>query len=111
MIIARRTLLKAALGAPLLFAGTQAALAATTHQVAIKGFAFNAPDISIKVGDTIQFTNEDKAPHTATAEDGSFNTGTLKRGKSGAITFAAAGEFAYFCKFHRKMRGVVRVTA
>lgn len=48
--------------------------------------------------DTVTFTNS--AAHTATADEGGFDTGRLNKGDSGEITFATAGEFANHCEFH-----------
>lgn len=109
-MITRRSIIKAALAFPALLLTSRFAFAATTHEVAIKGFAFDAADLSINVGDTVNFTNLDGAPHTATADNGSFDTKRLKKGASAAVTFSAAGEFTYFCKFHRKMKAVIRVS-
>ena len=82
---------------------------AETITIDIKSFKYNAADVTISVGDTIVWVNQDGAPHTATARDGSFNTGTLKKGKSGEITFTSAGTFEYFCKFHKNMVGRIVV--
>ena len=91
------------------------ALAPTAHAagsgVAIQGFAFHPPSLTVPVGSTITWTNQDSAPHTATAKDGSFDTGTLKQGQSMTITFSKAGTFAYYCQFHPFMLGTVTVTA
>lgn len=85
------------------------AASAETISNNIKNFKYNGADITIAVGDTVVWTNQDGARHTATARDGSFDTGSLKKGKSGEITFSTAGTFEYFCKFHRKMEGRVVV--
>ena len=98
--------LAALVGAPLLAASANRA-AAATHQVEIKGFKYKPAALQVAAGDSVVFTNKDGAPHTATALDGSFNTGTLKKGKSGTITVAAAGTFKYKCKFHPKMKGEI----
>jgi plastocyanin len=80
---------------------------AATHQVTIKGFAFDPANLSIAKGDTVEFTNADSAPHTATGK--SFDTGTLKKGASAALTFATAGTFDYHCNFHGSMKGKITV--
>lgn len=80
---------------------------AADHAVAIKGFKFDPPMISVAAGDTITFTNEDGAPHTATAKDGSFDTPRLSKGESATVTISAAGSFDYFCKVHPAMTGKV----
>ena len=84
----------------------QLAYAGTTHQVAIQGFKFVPDNLAVAVGDTIIFTNEDSAPHTATAKGRSWDTGRLNRGQSGEVQVVAGMEGGYFfCNFHRNMKG------
>ena len=90
--------------------GGGAALAAD-HAVAISGFAFSPKTITVTVGDTVTWTNSDPTAHTATADDGSFDTGTLGNGATGSATFATAGTFAYHCSIHRQMTATLVVTA
>ena len=89
-------------------------LAATTvkagghadHEVVIEGFAFTPASLNIKAGEVVRFVNKDGAPHTATANDGGFDTGTLKRNQMIELEIPA-GEHAYFCKFHPGMKAVI----
>lgn len=108
--ISRRHLLRLGLASlaalPFLTVGARRAMAAT-HQVEIKGFAFVPASLQVAVGDTVEFTNKDGAPHTASATDGSFETGTIKRGQTGQVTIGAAGTHAYKCKFHPNMQGTI----
>lgn len=104
--ISRRSALAGLASAPLaLGLATQAR--AATHAVAIRGFAFVPDTLNVAAGDTVVFTNEDGAPHTATARDGSFDTGRLGRGESGEITVGSAGTFDYVCAFHSNMTGTI----
>ena len=91
------------------FLGSIAA-AQTTHAVKIKGFAFEPANLSINAGDSVVFTNEDSAPHTATADNGSFNTGRLDRGQAATLTFSGTGTFSYFCEFHPNMKAAITVS-
>jgi plastocyanin len=84
--------------------------AAASSSVTIQNFAFSPGSVTVKTGDTITWTNRDSVPHTATASDGSFNTGTLKQGASGSHTFTKAGTVAYICAIHPNMHGTVVVT-
>jgi LPXTG-motif cell wall-anchored protein len=77
----------------------------------ISDFQFAPATLTIHVGDTITWINNGPAPHTATAKDGSFDTGILKKGQSGSHTFSSAGTFAYFCTVHPFMHGTVVVLA
>ena len=80
---------------------------AADHAVAIKGMKFVPAMIEVAAGDTVTFTNEDSAPHTATANDGSFDTGRLGKGDSATVDIGAAGTFDYICLIHRSMKGQV----
>ena len=51
------------------------------------------------------FTNHDGAPHTATAKDGSWDTGVLQDGAASTLSFYRRGEFPYYCKLHPEMEG------
>ncbi|BCX04946.1 MAG: hypothetical protein KatS3mg053_2884 [Candidatus Roseilinea sp.] len=113
-----RTLILIVLGAVL---GTllgvlvlQIAFAATGRSagnanVAIAGFAYSPKQAVVRVGDTVTWTNNDFAPHTVTANDASFNSGTLGQGGVYSRTFGATGVFSYFCAIHPSMTGSVRV--
>jgi plastocyanin len=85
--------------------------AAGSQGVTIKDFKYAPASISVSVGDSITWTNQDIAPHTATASDGSFDTGSLSKGKSGTVTLSKAGTFAYICSIHPSMKGTVTVAA
>jgi plastocyanin len=90
---------------------TTVTAAAASTGVTIKNFKFAPASSSVHVGDTITWTNQDAIGHTATATDGSFNTGTINQGKSGSHTFTKAGTFAYICSIHPSMHGTVVVAA
>ena len=77
----------------------------------ITDFKFSPGTTTIHVGDTITWTNSGPSPHTATANDGSFDTGTLAKGASASHTFSQPGTFAYICKIHPFMQGTVVVLA
>ncbi|TMM12797.1 MAG: LPXTG cell wall anchor domain-containing protein [Actinobacteria bacterium] len=83
--------------------------AASSSSVSIHDFKFNPSSITIHVGDTVTWTNQDSQQHTATATDGTFNTGTLNHGDVGRFTFPRAGTFNYTCKFHPFMKASVTV--
>ncbi|HZO07378.1 MAG TPA: cupredoxin family copper-binding protein [Solirubrobacterales bacterium] len=79
-------------------------------EVEIVEFAYDPDPIEVEAGSTVSWTNEDSAPHTATADDGSFDTDTLDKGKTGKVTFEEAGTFPYFCEIHPTMHGTVEVS-
>src|SRR5438105_13999614 len=57
--------------------------AMSQNAIEIKDFAFSPATLTVKVGDTVTWTNQDSAPHSATADDSSFDTGVLSKGISG----------------------------
>lgn len=83
--------------------------AAGRGDVAIEDFNFRPSTFMVTVGTTVMWTNQDSAPHTATARDESFDTGRLDQDQSAEVTFETAGTFEYFCEFHPSMEGRVVV--
>ena len=90
---------------------TPRATAAADTGVTISDFQFAPASVTIEVGDTVTWTNEGPTPHSATADDRSFDTGIFDAGQSRSHTFDEAGTFAYFCTPHPNMRGTVTVRA
>ena len=77
--------------------------------VTIKDFLYEPADVTVSAGESISFTNEDSAKHTATADDGSFDTGDLGKGDSGEVSVDEPGTYPYICSFHPFMKGTVTV--
>jgi plastocyanin len=83
--------------------------AAKAEKVDIVEFTYQPDPVVVQVGGKVSWQNQDTAPHTATADDESWDTGTIEKGKIGSETFKEAGKFAYFCEIHPDMRGTVEV--
>jgi LPXTG-motif cell wall-anchored protein len=83
--------------------------AAETKNVTIKDFEFGPKDLTINVGDTVMWKNDGPSQHTATATDGTFDSGALNAGQDFSFTFTKAGTFTYACKFHDIMQGTITV--
>jgi plastocyanin len=96
-------------------AATAAAPAATSapaaagDTVTIANFSFQPATITVPVGTTVTWTNDDSASHTVTADDGSFTSESLGQGATFTRAFPAAGTFAYHCRIHPSMTAVVTV--
>jgi plastocyanin len=88
---------------------TGKAHASASASVNMGDFFFSPASVTVAVGDTVTWHNSGKEPHTATADDGSFDTGTINSGGSGSHTFDSAGTFSYICTIHPNMKGTVRV--
>ena len=108
--VSRSILVAGVLALVLVLPLAPAALAAD-HAVDIAGFAFSPQSVTVAVGDTVTWSNADAQNHTATANGGSFDTGTITSSTPKSVTFSAAGTFAYHCKIHPAMTATVVVEA
>ena len=101
----RRYVLKrlaAALAASGLLPGGQA-VGATEHLVEIKQFAFVPERLNVAAGDKVTWINADIVPHTATAKDESWDTGSLQQGQKRSLTISEDMRGEYFCRHHPSM--------
>ena len=103
----RRTVLTAAAAIPFVPLAFSTSALGKGHAVTIKGMKFLPPALDVAAGDTVTFTNEDGMPHTATADDGAFDTGRFGKGESATVTVSDAGTHAYKCLIHPSMKGTV----
>src|SRR3954464_3699374 len=87
------------------------AIAAASGSVTIADFSFSPGSITVDQGDTVTWVNNGPTPHSATANDGAFNTGILKAGQSASHTFDQAGTYSYFCQPHPFMKATIVVQA
>jgi plastocyanin len=98
-----------AVGACVLVLGMQtAASAPQTATVHMTDFAFKPDKLSVQVGDTVVFQNDDDATHNVTAD--SFKSGDIGSGKSWKYTFSKAGTYTYVCTYHPGMQGTITVS-
>ena len=74
--------------------------------------AYSPNPASVSIGSTVTWDNIDSTPHTATADDGSFDTGIINGGSSGSIvvsTNSGVNTIPYHCSVHPEMRGILQV--
>jgi plastocyanin len=95
-----------AVAAVLMLSGASAH--AETITVSIDNFTFAPNELKVKVGDTVTWTNHDDIPHTVVSA-GKFRSKTLDTDDSFSFTFAAAGDYKYFCSLHPHMTGMIKV--
>ena len=91
-----------------------AASAATTQSAAaprleIKQFRFSQPVLTVPVGATVTWVNQDDDAHTVTADDSGFTSAGLDRGEQFTHQFTAPGTYAYHCALHPKMTAKIVV--
>lgn len=75
----------------------------------ITGLTFSPQNLTIKIGTTVTWINQDPFPHTATADDGSFDTGVIQSNQRASVTFDKAGTFPYHCTPHPFMKATIEV--
>ncbi len=83
--------------------------AAASHTITIDAMSFSPQLLEASVGDTVIWTNNDPFPHTATAQDHSFDSGDIQPGESFTFKVSREGEFAYVCTLHPTMKGTLLV--
>ena len=101
-----RALLEVRADAPLV---APVASAPTRTAVKIQRFEYQPGTLRVKRGQVIRWTNDDAAPHTITAKDGSWSSKQLRRGDVFRRKFARGGTFVYFCALHPGMRAKIIV--
>lgn len=84
--------------------------ASVAGDIQIVDFGYTPATLRVPVGTTIRWVNVGVAPHSATANDGSFDSGFLDTGDRFDHTFTAPATIPYFCSIHPSMTGVIVVT-
>ena len=64
---------------------------------------------TVAAGDAVSFINDDDDAHTATADDGSWDSEGLNQGQKWSHTFAKSGKVTYHCTVHPFMHGTLVV--
>jgi plastocyanin len=83
--------------------------AVRSAKVEIVDFAYQPATVTIQAGGKVTWLNQDSEEHTATLDDGSFDSGELGEGKLKSQSFKEPGTFAYHCELHPEMTGTVEV--
>lgn len=86
---------------------------AATYRVAMKGYAFSPTALTVPVGSTVTWTNQDTAPHDVKTTSGpvSIHSPMLQKGQSWSFTFTTAGSYGYYCTVHPDMTARIVVQA
>src|SRR5262245_38672372 len=79
-----------------------------SYTVTIDGLRYQPESLTLRVGDSVVWVNQDPFPHTATSA-GSFDSHTIDVGKSWTFKTTTAGNLSYACTFHPTMKGTLVV--
>ena len=71
--------------------------------------AFGQNPLTIPVGTTISWLNDDSITHDTVADGGQWSSGNVSPGGRFNFTFASAGRFTYHCQIHPNMVGTIVV--
>jgi plastocyanin len=84
------------------------ALPAETR-ASIDNFTFKPDTITVQVGTTVVWENDDNIVHTVVSRDGAFRSPALDTEDKFSFTFDKTGTFEYFCSLHPYMKAKVVV--
>ncbi len=79
------------------------------NTVVIANFAFGPSSMTVAKGTTVTWQNNDNVAHTATSNNGTWDTGTINPGSSSSLKFDSAGTWAYHCAVHPMMTATLVV--
>jgi plastocyanin len=89
---------------------TAAASTILANTVVIKNFVFGPSTMVVPPRTKITVVNQDKAPHTVTAVNKAFDTGTIAGGQRSVLTAPSTpGTYPYVCTIHPSMTGTLIV--
>ena len=87
---------------------SQSTASVSANTIRIKNFAFNPANITVKVGSTVRWVNQDSVPHRIMFTDGTYSQ-VLAAMDSWSRKIDLAGTYDYVCTIHPDMHGTVSV--
>jgi plastocyanin len=106
----KRLLYLATLSITALLIFAPAASAQDEMTVSIQDFFFEPDQLTVAPGTTVTWVNDGEEPHTSTADDGTWDSGTLQPGESFSFTFDDPGDYSYLCEIHPNMTATITVS-
>ena len=85
------------------------AAAPTTHTIVIAGMKYSPESVTVKRGDIVVWVNKDFFPHTATAQNRSFDSKEIGTDKTWEYVAKKDGTFHYICTLHPTMKATLIV--
>lgn len=102
-----------AAGAVLFGAGHTSAPAHAQDQTQVTvdmiNFLYDPEPVNITTGTILTWTDQDTARHSATDDNGAFDTQLIGKGQSASIQFNYPGTYTYTCVIHPFMHGTINV--
>jgi plastocyanin len=88
---------------------TAVGVPAGATKIVMQNIKFVPADVTIKVGQTVAWVNEDAPQHDVVANDGTFKSDLLSQGRVFTFTFSKAGTYPFYCSIHPQMKGTITV--
>jgi plastocyanin len=87
----------------------QSTTSVSDNTIRIKNFAFEPANITVNVGSTVRWVNQDSVPHRIQFADKNFSSVLLGVSQSASQKFDQPGIYDYICSIHTDMHGIVIV--
>lgn len=91
---------------------TSSIMAAEVATINMRSLAFSSSALTVKLGSTVRFLNEDPVVHTVswTGTDGRIvDLGQFSKGEAKTVTMSTAGTLVIGCDIHPSMKMRIRV--
>ena len=79
------------------------------NTVSIINMSFSPATLTVSVGTTVTWTNNDNMTHTVTSDATGFDSGDITMGSKYSRVFSVAGTYTYHCTIHPTMKGTIVV--
>lgn len=109
-IAIRPRLRSCAIAGALILAAWAGPASAEDASVKIGNFTFEPQTLTVKVGTTVTWENDDDIPHVVAEKDAKFRSKALDTGDKFTQQFTTAGTIEYYCAIHPMMTGKIVVT-
>jgi plastocyanin len=77
--------------------------------VLIKDYAFSPSEMTVGLGETVIFRNQDPVEQAIVAKDDSFKTETIFQGGYQSVTFDKPGTYTFYSNKYPSMQGTITV--
>jgi plastocyanin len=109
--LARRLLLRRALGAGIVVAIASRTATAADAEIIVDNFTFSPVPLTVKTGATVTWVNHDDIPHSIVCPALKMKSHPMDTDETFAYRFEQEGTFDYICGLHPHMHGQVVVAA
>jgi len=94
---------------PVLIVSCKNEVAPSTNQISLSNLKFVPNSVTVPVGTTVIWTNNEAPVHTVTSDVVLFDSGDLLQNKTFSYKFTVAGTVTYHCNYHGGMTGTIIV--